>query len=333
MQFSENTYQNDRHKTFYLSAGKENNKKIYFIHGWPELSISWRNQLGFFSDLGFHAIAPDMRGYGQSSVYSKHSDYAQQEIVKDMIDLHEHLGGGEAIWVGHDWGSPVVWNIASNHDEFVDKIISLCVPFRMQDSMISSIDRNLYPEDDFPYGQWEYQFYYRENFEEAQKQLEANTYNTVKCLFRSGSKDTLDKHAQTAFVRKNNGWFKDGVAPNIPLDENVLSEKEINFLTISSIFWLFSVYLYANYDYRNTILLLITPLLFDNKNKFKSKVIFIFILISPLPTDINFYILNLFTFLKAACFMYIFSIIIYDIFSFFAYTYGRLPRDRHIESH
>ena len=108
MQFSENIYQDDRHKTFYLSAGKENNKKIYFIHGWPELSISWRNQLGFFSDLGFHAIAPDMRGYGQSSVYDKHTDYAQEEIVKDMIDLHTHLGGGEAIWVGHDWGSPVV---------------------------------------------------------------------------------------------------------------------------------------------------------------------------------------------------------------------------------
>ena len=56
-----------------------------------------------FSDLGFHAIAPDMRGYGQSSIYNKHTDYAQQEIVKDMIDLHAHLGGGEAIWVGHDW--------------------------------------------------------------------------------------------------------------------------------------------------------------------------------------------------------------------------------------
>ena len=223
MQFSENTYQSNRHKTFYLSAGEENNKKIYFIHGWPELSISWRNQLGFFSNLGFHAIAPDMRGYGRSSIYDKHTDYCQEEIVKDMIELHTHLGGGEAIWVGHDWGSPVVWNIACHHDEYVEKIVSLCVPFRMQDSMISSVDRNLYPENDFPYGQWEYQFYYRENFEEAQKQLEANAYNTIKCLFRSGSKETLDKHAQTAFVRKNNGWFKDGIAPNIPLDQNVLS--------------------------------------------------------------------------------------------------------------
>ncbi len=100
-----------------------------------------------------------------------------------------------------------------------------------------------------------------------------------------------------------------------------IRDKEINFLTISSIFWLFSVYLYANYDYRNTILLLLTPLLFDNKNKFKSKVIFIFILISPLPTDINFNILNLFTFLKASCFIYIFSIIIYDILYFISETF------------
>ncbi len=92
-----------------------------------------------------------------------------------------------------------------------------------------------------------------------------------------------------------------------------IRNKEPNFLTIPTIFWLFSVYLYANYDYRNTILLLLIPLLFDYKHKFKSKVICIFILISPLPTDINFYILNLFTFLKAACFMYVFSIIIYDI--------------------
>ena len=101
-----------------------------------------------------------------------------------------------------------------------------------------------------------------------------------------------------------------------------IRDKEINFLTISSIFWLFSVYLYANYDYRNTILLLLTPLLFDNKNKFKSKVIFIFILISPLPTDINFNILNLFTFLKASCFIYIFSIIIYDILYFISKTFN-----------
>ena len=229
MQFSENTYQNNRHKTFYLSAGEENNKKIYFLHGWPELSISWRNQLGFFSNLGFHAIAPDMRGYGQSSIYDKHTDYCQEEIVKDMIELHTHLGGGEAIWVGHDWGAPVVWNIACHHDEHVEKIVSLCVPFRMMenDNMLSSIDRELYPKEEFPYGQWEYQIFYRENFDKAKQSLEDNPRNTIKCLFRSGNAENLGKLANTAFVRKNNGWFKNGIAPDIALDENVLSRKEL----------------------------------------------------------------------------------------------------------
>ena len=232
MQFSENTYQNNRHKTFYLSAGEENNKKIYFIHGWPELSISWRNQLGFFSNLGFHAIAPDMRGYGQSSIYDKHADYCQEEIVKDMIELHTHLGGGEAIWVGHDWGSPVVWNIACHHDEYVKKIVSLCVPFKMMenDNMLSSIDRRLYPEDEFPYGQWEYQIFYRENFDKAKQSLEDNPRNTVKCLFRSCNAENLGKLANTAFVRKNNGWFKNGIAPDIFLDENVYREKSLKYI-------------------------------------------------------------------------------------------------------
>ena len=134
----------------------------------------------------------------------------------------------------------------------------------------------MYPKDDFPYGQWEYQFYYRENFEEAQKQLEANTYNTVKCLFRSGSKDTLDKHAQTAFVRKNNGWFKDGVAPNIPLDKNVLSEKELEiyskYLSANGFFgpgsWYMNTELNSEYFKKAPLKKLDKPILTNRGNAF-----------------------------------------------------------------
>ena len=70
-----------RHTTFYLACGPEGGTPIIFVHGWPELSISWRHQLPVFAGLGFRAIAPDMRGYGRSSVYSRHEDYCQQEIV------------------------------------------------------------------------------------------------------------------------------------------------------------------------------------------------------------------------------------------------------------
>lgn len=58
-----------RHTTHYLAAGPEDGPLLNIVHGWPELSRSWRHQLPVFGGLGYRAIAPDMRGYGQSSNY------------------------------------------------------------------------------------------------------------------------------------------------------------------------------------------------------------------------------------------------------------------------
>ena len=82
-----------RHTTFFLSCGAEEATPIVFLHGWPELSMSWRGQLPVFAGLGFRAIAPDMRGYGRSSVHPRHEDYALEEIVADMIELLVAWGG------------------------------------------------------------------------------------------------------------------------------------------------------------------------------------------------------------------------------------------------
>ena len=76
-----------RHTTFYLAGGGAHRPVIIFVHGWPELSMSWRHQLPCFASLGFRAIAPDMRGYGRSSVYHTHADYALEPIVQDMLEL------------------------------------------------------------------------------------------------------------------------------------------------------------------------------------------------------------------------------------------------------
>ncbi|MCK9992948.1 MAG: hypothetical protein Dbin4_01468 [Alphaproteobacteria bacterium] len=105
----ENVSKSARHTSFYLSCGRTHAAPIIFVHGWPELSYSWRHQLPVFAGLGFRAIAPDMRGYGRSSTYTRHEDYALEHIVTDMIELLDSLGVKKAIWVGHDWGSPVVW--------------------------------------------------------------------------------------------------------------------------------------------------------------------------------------------------------------------------------
>ena len=77
MTVTEHTATSGRHTTFYLAAGPEDGPLLIFVHGWPELSISWRHQLPALAALGFRCVAPDMRGYGRSSVPGRQEDYAQ----------------------------------------------------------------------------------------------------------------------------------------------------------------------------------------------------------------------------------------------------------------
>src|SRR5438874_823601 len=88
---TEHVVKTRRHTTFYLASGREQGTPIIFLHGWPELSISWRHQLPVFAALGFRCLAPDMRGYGRSSTYTTHAAFAQREIVADMLELADAL--------------------------------------------------------------------------------------------------------------------------------------------------------------------------------------------------------------------------------------------------
>jgi len=226
----ENTAKSARHTSFYLSAGTPGATPVIFVHGWPELSISWRHQLPVFAGLGFHAIAPDMRGYGRSSIYGRHEDYAQEEIVADMIELLDHLGAEKAVWVGHDWGAPVVWNLAQHHPERCHGVANLCVPYIPDgfapERLIPLVDRTLYPEAQFPAGQWEYMMFYRENFAAACAGFDADPEAFVKLAFRSGSAEGRGQPAMTAFTRINGGWFGGGGAPDVPRDPAVLTEED-----------------------------------------------------------------------------------------------------------
>jgi len=222
-----------RHTSFYLACGAADAPPIIFVHGWPELSISWRHQLPCFAALGFRAIAPDMRGHGRSSVPPRQQDYAVELIAGDMIELLDSLGHAKAIWVGHDWGSPVVWAIASHHPERCHAVASLCVPyfpvgpdFR---SPVDLIDRTRYAVAEFPAGQWEYQLFYRENFDKACTVFEADVAATVKALFRKGDPAGKGKPSRLAVVRKEGGWFGGRpAAPDLPLDTDVITEVELD---------------------------------------------------------------------------------------------------------
>jgi pimeloyl-ACP methyl ester carboxylesterase len=230
---TENFVQTERHRTFYLACGAADAPLIVFAHGWPELSISWRHQLPCFASLGFRAVAPDMRGYGRSSVYARHQDYALEHSVADMLELLDGLGRDKAVWVGHDWGSPVVWSLASHHPERCFGVANLCVPHLAQGfapaTMVPLVDRTVYPPTEYPVGQWDYQLFYGENFDRARAGFEANVRNTVKALFRKGNPRGKGKPSRTAHVRGDGGWFGGaGHAPDVPLDTDVLTEADLH---------------------------------------------------------------------------------------------------------
>lgn len=102
---------------------------VILVHGFPESWYSWRHQLGPIADAGFTAAAIDVRGYGGSGKPNAVEAYAMEQMVADLVRVADHLGGGQAILVGHDWGAPIVWNSALARPDVVRAVAGLSVPF------------------------------------------------------------------------------------------------------------------------------------------------------------------------------------------------------------
>src|SRR3984957_16741685 len=88
---------------------------VILLHGFPELWYSWRHQLPALADAGYHAIAPDQRGYGQSSAPAALRDYDLGRLTRDVIDLGDHVGAAKVTLVGHDFGALIAWSVALMH--------------------------------------------------------------------------------------------------------------------------------------------------------------------------------------------------------------------------
>jgi pimeloyl-ACP methyl ester carboxylesterase len=102
---------------------------VLMLHGFPESWYSWRHQFAPLSAAGYHAVAPDMRGYGKSDKPDAIRAYNQVEVVNDIIGLVPALGYETAIVIGHDWGAPTAWSCALNHTDVVSAVGALSVPF------------------------------------------------------------------------------------------------------------------------------------------------------------------------------------------------------------
>ena len=102
---------------------------VVLCHGFPELWYSWRHQLPALAEAGYHVLAPDLRGYGGSSIPAEVEAYDVLTVCDDLVGLLDDLGEQRATFVGHDWGATVVWTLAQAHPERVAAVAGLSVPF------------------------------------------------------------------------------------------------------------------------------------------------------------------------------------------------------------
>ncbi|KAL2345654.1 hypothetical protein Fmac_006939 [Flemingia macrophylla] len=113
---------------------------VLFLHGFPELWYSWRHQMVALSSLGYRAVAPDLRGYGDTEAPPAIANYTAFDIAGDIVSLIESLGVGQVYLVGHDWGSIIGWYLCLFRPELVKAYVSLSVPYLHRDPQVRPVD-------------------------------------------------------------------------------------------------------------------------------------------------------------------------------------------------
>jgi len=110
------------------AMGPQTGPLVVLLHGFPECWVTWRNQLPALAAAGFRAVAPDLRGYGESEKPRGVSAYRMEKLAGDVAALIRALGKDRADVVGHDWGGQVAWYVAIWHPQSVRRLALLNVP-------------------------------------------------------------------------------------------------------------------------------------------------------------------------------------------------------------
>lgn len=102
-----------------LVGGPADAPLVLMLHGFAESMHTWEAQVVALAQAGYHAIAPNQRGYSPgarpdpTAVMSYHFD----RLVEDAINLAAVCGYHDARFhlVGHDWGGSIAWGLADRH--------------------------------------------------------------------------------------------------------------------------------------------------------------------------------------------------------------------------
>lgn len=198
---------------------------VLLCHGFPESWYSWRHQLNALAAAGFHAVAPDMRGYGKSDSPAAIDQYTQFHYLGDMIGLLDALDAPNAVIVGHDTGASIAWQGAMMRPDRFRAVIGLSVPFRPRGKARPT---SLMPQTaDAQF----YQLYFQEPGI-AEAELERNPRETIRNMLFGASGDGVSLRRASSddpgisMVPRGGGFLRGPRAPaTLP---NWLSERDID---------------------------------------------------------------------------------------------------------
>lgn len=199
-----------------FEAGQENaGRPIVLCHGWPDHAFTWRHQMPALAAAGYHVIALNQRGYGNSSCPGDVTAYDIEHLSGDLVALLDHFGYEEATFMGHDWGAFVVWELALLHPERVHQVINLSVPY---------MDRGEQPWGEFleaVFGRDHYMVHFNQQPGVADAVLDKHTHQFLRNMYRKNQPPRAPRPGM-AFLQL--------AREETPLGEPLMSEAELAVL-------------------------------------------------------------------------------------------------------
>jgi len=203
---------------------------VLLCHGFPESWYSWRHQIDALAAAGFHAVAPDMRGYGKSDRPEAIDQYTIFHLVGDLVGLLDALEAPTAVIVGHDWGANIAWQAARLRPDRFRAVACLSVPFRPRSKERPTSVMPRTADAQF------YQLYFQEPGV-AEAELERDPRATVRNMLYGASGDGVaaargaaaggGAAASIGMVPRGGGFLRGAGAPTtLPA---WLSEADIDF--------------------------------------------------------------------------------------------------------
>ncbi|MCA6115432.1 alpha/beta hydrolase [Bradyrhizobium sp. WSM 1738] len=211
-------------------AEQGNGPLVLLCHGFPESWYSWRHQIAALAEAGFHAVAPDMRGYGKSDRPEAIDQYTIFHLVGDLVGLLDALEAPTAVLVGHDWGANVAWQAARLRPDRFRAVASLSVPLRPRGPVRPTSVMPQTADAQF------YQLYFQQPGV-AEAEMERDPRLTALNLLYGASGEGAaafraavargDKVGTPGMVPRDGSWLREAAAP--PKLPEWLTDTDIDF--------------------------------------------------------------------------------------------------------